>query len=222
MLSRVGRFIADVARHAVPIGGVFGRDWHPVTALAVYWLESVALVVVAAALASMMKRRAPPSDIKAAGIEPRDLLVFFLGSLSVFGGFLAGVLLIAFGNGHIAEPMRWPELREGAQAMLAVIAIGLLFDLWSQDRLTVRDVQGRVNACVARWGLFWLVGFVGTLLMIFTGRATIFFGFFAVLKVIFETWGRLARMLGWRPTAATPAPDRSMPHAAPAPASQSE
>jgi hypothetical protein len=59
-------------------------------------------------------------------------------------------------------------------------------------------VQSRVDACLVRWGLLWMLGFFGTAIMVFSGRPTFFFGFFAGLKVLFETWGRLARMFGWR------------------------
>ena len=35
----------------------------------------------------------------------------------IFGGFLAGVLVILIGNGHIAPPVDWSELRQGVEAM---------------------------------------------------------------------------------------------------------
>jgi hypothetical protein len=49
-----------------------------------------------------------------------------------------------------------------------------------------------------RWGLFWLLGFFGTLLMMITGKAAIFIGMFAALKLTFESWSTVARLLGWR------------------------
>jgi hypothetical protein len=198
LLARVGRFVTTSLRHAVPLGGVFGRDWHAATAIGVYWLESVLLVLATAFLCALMRRRAPPAEISAAGIEPRDVLIFHLGSLLVFGGFLGGVLLILIGNGRIAEPLQWDELRTGAEAMLVVVGLGFLFDLWRFDAFTVAAVRARVDACLTRWALFWLLGFFGTWFMVVTGRAAIFFGFFGALKITFESWASLARWFGWR------------------------
>jgi hypothetical protein len=201
LVARAGRFLSTVARHALPVGGVFARDWHPVTAVAVYWLESVLLVLTATALAALVKRRASMAEVRTAGIEPRGVLIFHLGSLFVFGGFLGGVMVILIGNGHIAEPMRWGEVADAATAMAIVIAVGFTFDLWAFKRLTVAGVSARVNGCMARWGLLWMLGFFGTLAMMFTGRPEVFFGLFAGLKVTFESWAQLARFFGWRSVA---------------------
>jgi hypothetical protein len=76
--------------------------------------------------------------------------------------------------------------------------VTLALDVWRFDSLDVAAVAGRVNACLSRWAMFWLVGFVGTGLMVVTGKPTIIFGFFAVLKVVFESWARVARLFGWR------------------------
>jgi hypothetical protein len=62
-------------------------------------------------------------------------------------------------------------------------------------------VQDRVNGCMQRWGLFWLLGFGGTALMVYTGRPAIFFGLFAALKITFESWARIALALGWKASA---------------------
>jgi hypothetical protein len=190
-LARIGQSIATLIRHLVPIGGIFGRDWHPVTALAVYWLESVLLVLATALVCGLMLRKTRDSVVNEAGIHPRDLLWFHLGSLAVFLGFFAGVVVILVGNGHIERPA-WREMREGAQAMLLVVSAGVVLDLWRFDTFTVQSVQARVNACHARWGLFWLLGFAGTILMMVTERPAMFFGFFAVLKAVFESWARIA------------------------------
>jgi hypothetical protein len=189
--------LTAAVRHAVPIGGIFGGDWHPATAVAVYWVESVLLALATAWLCVLMQRRVPPPEVRSAGIVPGDVLLFQLGSFSVFGAFLGGVLLIMVHNGHI-PPLRWGEIRQGVQAMVAVVGFAFLLDLWRSSRLTVQDVAGRVNEGLARWFLFWVLGFFGTWAMMASGRPEWFFGLFAGLKVTFETWGRLARMLGWR------------------------
>jgi Family of unknown function (DUF6498) len=196
IIARVGQFMASIARHAVPVGGFFGLDWHPATAIGIYWLESLMLALTAACLCALLQRRTSPAAMKNAGILPKDVLGFHVGSLLAFGGFLGGVLAILIGNGRIPEPFRWSEFRDGAEAMAIVVAVGFLFDLWNINQFTVESARARVDACMTRWGLFWLVGFVGTLLMMFTGRPTIFFGVFATLKITTESWARIARAFG--------------------------
>jgi hypothetical protein len=219
VIARVSQFLATSARHAIPIGGIFGREWHPVTALAVYWLESILLALAAAMLAAMLYRRTSDravaearragddeearhlrierGELHNAHIVPRDVLGFYVGSFLVFGVFLGGVTFIMTANGRL-EPPRWGELSQAAQAIAIVVAISVTIDLCRFNSLSVRAVQSRVDACLARWSLFWLVGFVGTLLTAITGQAAIIFGFFAVLKVIFESWARIASVFGWK------------------------
>lgn len=219
MIARVSRFLATCARHAVPVGGILGQEWHPVTALSVYWLESVLLVLGAAFLSWRMLRRTSNQaldearragnkegarrlgqerrELKDAHVAPGGLLAFHLGSLGVFAGFLGGVIVILVGNGHIPPP-RWAELSDAAQAIAVIVMIDVAIDLFRFDSLTVAALGQRVDACLTRWSLFWLVGFFGTILMAVTGRPTMIFGFFAVLKVVFESWGRAARTFGWR------------------------
>lgn len=189
------------------------------TAIGVYWIESVLLVLTTVVLSALLQRRTSERlihearqdgdeiaareleeqrvQLRAAAIQPKDVLAFHLGSLLVFGGFLAGVILILVGNGHV-EPIRWEELGQGTLAMLAIVVVAFTVDLWTFDRCTVAQMSARVNSCLARWGLFWLLGFGGTLVMAVSGRPMLFFGVFAALKVLFETWAGLARLFGWR------------------------
>ena len=219
-LVRAGRFAADIARHAVPVGGIFARDWHPITGIAVYWLESLFLALVAAMLCLLLQRRtsaavrgaavrdgddeavraidAERAHLQAAHIAPNDVLLFHVGSLGVFGAFLGGLLFIMVSKGHVPTPVPWGEVGEAALAMGLTIAVGFLFDLWRFDRTSVADVRARVDACTSRWALLWLLGFVGTAFIVFLGRPLVFFTLFAGLKILFESWARLARLFGWR------------------------
>ena len=69
LIARIGEFVATAARHALPVGGIFGRDWHPATAIVVYWVESVLLAIVAASLCALVQRRASPTEVAKAGIH---------------------------------------------------------------------------------------------------------------------------------------------------------
>jgi hypothetical protein len=219
LLARLGQALSTSARHILPAGGIFAADWHPATAMAVYWVESVLLALAVSALCAIMDRRTSPAAIaraRSAGdheeeqaitaerlalnqaqIKPGDVFGFHVGSLIAFAAFLGGVLLILVGNGHV-EPLRWPEIRDGALAMLVIVSLGFLFDLWRFDSYSAADLRTRVDACLVRWGLFWMLGFFGTLIMALSGRPLWFLGLFSVLKITFESWARLARLLRWR------------------------
>jgi hypothetical protein len=217
--ARVGQSLSTSARHILPIGGVFAEEWHPATAMAVYWVESVLLAIVVSALCALMDRRTSPAAIERARtagnhdeakalstarsafnqahIKPADVFGFHVGSLLAFAVFLGGVLLILIMQGHLA-PLRWSELRDGAVAMMAIVTIGFVFDLWRFDSYNATDLQRRVDACLVRWTLFWMLGFFGTIIMALSGRPLWFLGFFSVLKVVYESWSRLAQLFGWR------------------------
>lgn len=207
-------------RQAVPLYGLFGRDWQPVTALAIYWIESVLLALVAVALCALLKRRTSPDvaadvyrsgeaatiraieaereTLRKASIDPKTVAAFHVGSLVVFGLFFAMLMTVMIGNHHIDQRFVWPEVRDGATAMIIVVALGFLVDLWRFQSMSVAAVEARVNSCLARWGLFWILGFFGTAVMLFTGKAAFFVGLFAVLKLTWEVWATLAGMFGWR------------------------
>jgi hypothetical protein len=197
-IARVGDLLTTLGRQAVPLDGIFSRDWQPVTALAIYWFESLLLALIAVALCALIERRTPPAEMKQAGLMPQDVAVFHIGSLLVFGGFFSGLMFILIGNHHIEQRFIWSEVRDGALAMMAEAGIGFLIDLWRVPSMPLAAVQSRVDACTGRWALFWLVGFFGVGMMVFTGNAGIVLGLFGVLKLIWEVWGSLARIFGWR------------------------
>ena len=122
LIARIGQSITTLLRHLVPIGSIFGRSWHPVTALVVYWLESLLLVLATAGLCALMQRRATDTEIDAAGIRPRDVLMFHLGSMFVIGGFLGGVLVILVGNGYVGRRQLPQAVFESWVKIAAVVA----------------------------------------------------------------------------------------------------
>ncbi|HEY6508912.1 MAG TPA: hypothetical protein VIY56_12920, partial [Vicinamibacterales bacterium] len=146
-----------------------------------------------AAVAALTAER---QEATAAGVNPGDVLLFHGGSLAVFGVFLALLMLILSSKGHLA-PFDWREFRGAAEVMVAVVAVGVVVDLLLFQSMSVAAVQSRVNSCMARWALLWLLAFVGTLLLLFTGRAGAFIGLFAILKAVWETWALLAWRFGW-------------------------
>jgi hypothetical protein len=222
MLSPIARIldlIPTAARQYIPLNGIFADGWQPSTAIALYWFESVLLVVLAAVLCWRIQRRTSDEAIdsarasgdhdlaealtaekhlaKKAGLDAPTVLTFYGGSLGVFGGFLGGVLLILTANKHL-PPFDWQEFRDGADAMMLVIAFGFALEMLTFRSMNVAAIQSRVNACMGRWALLWLLGFVGVFLLVFTGRPSVFIGWFAILKAVWEGWGMLASFFGWR------------------------
>lgn len=202
MLRRAIDVVLTGARQAVPVGGIFGLGWQPPVAVAVYWVESVLLVAIAVVLCVRLRARTSEVTIAearaagdrayadalvaearthaAAGVNPGDVLLFHGASMAIFGLFFAGIVVMLTLNGRIA-PVDWAELRDAASGMAVVMALGFAFDY-----VVLPDP------------LMWLLGFGGLIAMLLTGRPQIFFQVFAVLKVTWEIWGRLARTFGWK------------------------
>lgn len=219
MIRRVVDWLLTGARQAVPVGGIFALGWQPPVAVAVYWIESVLLVAVAVELCVRVRTRtsmgaiaearatgdgayaetlqAEAQTLARAGVVPGDVLLFHGGSMALFGAFFAGIVTVLTLNGHIA-PVDWNELQTAAGGMAIVLGLGFAFDYLMMPDPPVAVVQARVNACLGRWALMWLLGFGGTMVMAFTGRPQTFFMVFAGLKATWEVWALLARTLGWK------------------------
>jgi hypothetical protein len=200
-MARIFDLIPTTFRQIIPLNGIFVDGWHPSTAIVLYWFESLLLAVIAVVLCWRFERRAVDAEereaAKEAGIDPRAVAAFHVGSLAVFGGFLGGILLILIGNKHL-PPFNWAEFRDGADAMMLVIGVSFAFEMLSFRSMGVAAVQGRVHACLGRWALLWLLGFVGTVLLVLTGRPSAFITWFAILKAVWEVWGAMARVFGWK------------------------
>ena len=198
-MTRVIDLLLTGARQAVPVGGIFALGWQPPAAIAVYWIESVLLAAIAAMLCLRLRDNTPgpPRDgALTSGLNPRDVLGFHWGSLAIFGLFFTAILFILTMKGHIA-PIDWAELRGAVLGMTVVLAVGCAVDALLLPQPDVAAVQARVNACLGRWALMWLLGFGGTMAMMFAGRPAVFFQVFAGLKVTWEAWALLARTFGW-------------------------
>jgi hypothetical protein len=217
-IARILDLIPTTIRQIIPLNGIFAEAWQPSTAIALYWFESVLLAIIAIVLCWRLERRTSNDAIASAhasgdtatadalgaeqrlardaGIEPRAVLLFHGAGLAIFGVFLGAILLILISKKHL-PPFDWEEFRDGADALMLVIAAGFALEMLTFRTMDVAAVQSRVNACLGRWALLWLLGFVGTMLLVFTGRPGAFIGWFAILKATWEGWGTLARLFGW-------------------------
>jgi len=57
LIPRILELVPTAMRQVVPLNGIFGRDWQPASAIAVYWAESVLLAAIAVVLCLRLKQR---------------------------------------------------------------------------------------------------------------------------------------------------------------------
>jgi hypothetical protein len=191
----MGRWLRAVLRggaQGAPIAGVLGAGWSPAGGLLLYWFESVMVLGATALLLALWGRRhGTPEEIERAGIRPSDVLLVHGGAFGIFGAFLAGFLLILITNGRL-EVAPLGRSFAGLPWIALFVGVELAADLWRLDSTRADDLSRRVDAGSRRLALFWLVGFVGLLLAMLTGRPLALFALFAGLKAVFELGSALA------------------------------
>jgi hypothetical protein len=215
-----GKVGAALGIQAIPIGGVLGGG-SLATGLVLYWAEAVMGLLLALAMVPLYRRLisdprqdaalgSPGSpaaeaarqkrlaNLENAHVRPRDVAVFHGGSLLIFGGFFAGLLLILSQNHGVALPSV-AELRRGLPPLAGLAVLGFLLDLPGLGRRPASFVAARVDAGTARWAMLWAVGFFGTILMAITGRPEAIFLLFAALKTLYEVLVALERATGRKP-----------------------
>jgi hypothetical protein len=213
-LGRFGRLVGVGGAQAVPVGGVFAAGWSPVTAIALYWFESLLLVVATAVLTALLRRTAELApvdtpddvadrdrrlrDIDRANIRTRDIVAFYGGSMLLFGVFVAMVTFVIT-QGAVFEELDVAQLQRGALAMTAFIGVGLAADAFRITSLPVATVQARVDSNMGRWAFFWILGFCGVLGAMLFGTPRTFFSFFVGLKAFWELGTLFDRAIGCTP-----------------------
>ena len=219
-LRLTGKVGAALGTQALPLGGALG-GWSAATGLVFYWAEAVLGLVLAIAMVVLYRWRiadprldaaiGPPgspeaeaarlarlTDFQRANLRPSDIAIFYGGSLAIFGGFFAGILLILSENRGLAPPSL-AELRSGLPPLVAFAVLAFLLDLRGLGRRPAAFVSARVDAGAARWAMLWAVGFFGSFLMAITGRPDAIFLLFAALKTLYEVGVALERVARRKP-----------------------
>ncbi len=183
-MNRLLGFAARLTAQAVPAGGVYFASWATGSALALYWVESVLLLMATLVLVARSPKAPSSGEIP----KWRDVAIVHGGAYAVFGGFLAGFILVASENHGISFVAA--DFKAGLPLMALCVAVGLGVDLADLKQRGPALVSDRVEDGNGRFAVFWLVGFFGTLGAVISGRPGALFAVFAGAKTLFEV-GRL-------------------------------
>ena len=193
MIRRLQQLFLRAGAQGVPIAGVAAAGWSPAAGLILYWAESVLLLGATALLLTLFARRgADPAEIARAGIRTRDVLLVHGGRLGIFGLFLGAILFMLVDKGMVARG-GIGEAFAGLPWVALFVGVELVIDLVRLRRTTAADLARRVDAGTNRFMLFWLVGFVGGLALVFSGKPLVLFTVFAAFKLLFEVGAVLRR-----------------------------
>ncbi len=193
MIRRLFQWVLRGGAQGVPIAGVAAASWSPAGGLILYWVESVLLLGATAILLALWARRgADPGEIARAGIRTRDVLLVHGGAFGIFGLFLAAILFIFTHKGVLtAEGI--VAASAGLPWIALLVGVELAIDLARLRSASAAELARRVDAGTRRFVLFWLTGFVGTWVMILSGKPLLLFTLFAASKFLLEAGALLSR-----------------------------
>jgi hypothetical protein len=178
-------FGVRMAQQAVPAGGVYFAGWATASGLALYWADSMLLLLASLVLLWRAPRGGEPKLPPA-----REVLAFQGGAFLMFAGFFGGFLFIAHQN--LGMPFDMGDVMAGLPFVAGCAAVGLAIDLIELRHAGRPLVLARINAGMGRFAVFWMVGFFGSIGVAMTNRMGLFFGIFAGAKILFE----LGQVLG--------------------------
>lgn len=201
MIRRFLQLILRGGAQGVPVAGVVAADWSPAGGLILFWAESVLILFATAILLALWARRgADPAEIARAGIRTRDVLLVHGGAFGIFGLFLAGIVFILTRKGVLtAEGI--VAASAGLPWIALFVAVELAIDLARLRSASATDLSRRVDAGTLRFVLFWLTGFVGTWVMLLSGKPLLLFTLFAAFKILLEAGTLLSRGKAAKPVA---------------------
>ena len=196
---KLGRLGSVLGIQGVPLGGVLASGWSPASGIIFYLLEAAVAVVLTVALIVVYCRRRAEGRLELGrqDVRPKDVLMFYGGSLMVMSIFFGGILFMLSAKGVVPAPS-WDEIARGLPWLVGLAVVSFGIDLVGISQRPATFVRRRVDQCLTRWGFLWLVGFVGPILMMVSGRPALFFAFFAGLKLLFEAWSVIGRASGWK------------------------
>lgn len=223
MAKGVGRIFGRLAQllglNAVPVAGFFGQGWSPGTALAIYWVEGLLVILFVAARILLHRRwtrkrghfRAPAfSRQRARSVESTPV-----GSGSLLGGYLAvaipftlahglflGLLLFLFLPKEFGAEagVALADLGKGTVGILAFLALGLGIDLVRLRERSYRSIEVATERAMGRIFVVHMTIIFGMAGAMFFHAPAALFGVFAGFKTLFDLGGAFPhRELGLEP-----------------------
>lgn len=211
MTRRFFQVILRGGAQGVPVAGIVAAGWSPAGGLILYWVESVLILLATAILLELWARRgASPKEIERAGIRTRDVLTVHGGAFGIFGLFLAAILFIFTNKGYLTVEGILAA-SAGLPWIAAIVGVEFAIDLARLRGASAADLARRVDAGTRRFLLFWLTGFVGGWVMVFSGRPLLLFSIFAAFKIVVEAGALFSRGISMHPStqAAAQSPAKS-------------
>ncbi|KAB2959195.1 MAG: hypothetical protein F9K18_11695 [Thermoanaerobaculia bacterium] len=207
-LPWVGRLLQALGVNSVPAAGYFGEGWSIGTTLALYWLETVAVIVLISlriVLHRRLTRRAGHWNI---AVETRTkvggrtsvrhgrttFLVSFLAVMVPFTaahGLFLGLLVFLVLPEHAKAPegVALADLSAGAAAMALFLALGLVLDLVGLSERPFRWVERLAERAQGRMFVTHLTIIFGMGAMGVWGAPAALFAVFVGLKSLVDLGG---------------------------------
>ena len=190
------RLLQILGVNAVPAAGYFGAGWSPGTTLLLYWLESIAMVLLISGRIILHRRATRKrghyrtSRVSGKRGGKGTLLQSFTAIAVPFnlahGVFLAAILFLMLPQmmGSDAVRVDLIDLKTGSLGMLAFLCIGFLIDWFNIGKLPFRWIERLVERSLRRVVVVHLSIIFGMVAMAFWEAPRTFFAVFIVLKML--------------------------------------
>jgi len=207
MRARIGGILGRLAQvlgiNAVPVAGFFGEGWSQGTALGVYWVESLLVILFIATRIALHRKWTrkvghyrtssfgQQTEGKTHPVGSGSLLSSYLGVAIPFTlahGFFLALLLFLF------LPQKFPEagavsladLGKGLVGVLGFLVLGLAIDLVGLRERSFRWVELVTQRAMGRIFIIHMTIIFGVGAAAFFEVPTAIFGVFAGFKTLFD------------------------------------
>jgi hypothetical protein len=201
-LPGVGRVAQALGVNSVPALGILGGGWSAGTALALYWLESVLVIVVVAARIVLHRRWTRKAGHwsgrltiqrqgRPAETRRTTLLRSYLGVAIPFtlahGLFLSALLFLVFRDRPEGDfRVSLPDLRAGLLGVSVLIAVGFVLDLVGLRDRPFRWIERGTERALGRVFVVHLTIVLGMFATVWTDGPAGLFMVFVGLKTLFD------------------------------------
>ena len=199
----LGRVAQALGLNSVPALGLFGAGWSAGTALAVYWIESLMVIVLVSARIVLHRRWTRKSGHWHAGVqtlhrsgklvERRSIthLQSYLGVAIPFtlvhGLFLSALLFLVFrDNPENDYRVSMPDLRDGVVGVAILLALGFLLDLIGLRSRPFRWIERGTERALGRVFVVHLTIVLGMFATVWTDGPSGLFVVFIGLKTLYD------------------------------------